>query len=244
MCHGFSLTIATNSFFILWNLTLSYKAACFACSLEQDLNILPNGDQTEVKTVTLCLVTKCFVCQHIYYCCLHSFFTGYVFYCWCLSQIGERGINLSGGQKQRISLARALYYDMVRNSCSEHFHFRVFWYSLYTVLFVKCCFSLQCFFLCCIQDIYLLDDPLSAVDAHVGQHIFKHCIKGALWNKTILFATHQLQVTKKQVCFRLHPRLPEVKHFSLSNRAGREKKVLLQIIFCFRYCCLCFMLHG
>lgn len=43
----------------------------------------------------------------------------------------------------------------------------------------------------------MLDDPLSAVDAHVGQHIFKHCIKGALWNKTILFATHQLQVNKK-----------------------------------------------
>ena len=41
-----------------------------------------------------------------------------------------------------------------------------------------------------------MDDPLSAVDAHVGQHIFKHCIKGALWNKTILFATHQLQVTE------------------------------------------------
>lgn len=40
----------------------------------------------------------------------------------------------------------------------------------------------------------MLDDPLSAVDAHVGQHIFKHCIKGTLWNKTILFATHQLQV--------------------------------------------------
>ncbi|CAH3042269.1 unnamed protein product [Pocillopora meandrina] len=92
-----------------------YKTARFACSLEQDLKILPNGDETE---------------------------------------IGERGINLSGGQKQRISLARALYYDM---------------------------------------DIYLLDDPLSAVDAHVGQHIFKHCIKGALWNKTIIFATHQLQ---------------------------------------------------
>ena len=32
------------------------------------------------------------------------------------------------------------------------------------------------------------------MDAHVGQHIFRHMIKGALWGKTVLFATHQLQV--------------------------------------------------
>ncbi|XP_071839257.1 ATP-binding cassette sub-family C member 5-like isoform X2 [Apostichopus japonicus] len=43
------------------------------------------------------------------------------------------------------------------------------------------------------RDIYLLDDPLSAVDAHVGAHIFNKCIKTALRGKTVLFVTHQLQ---------------------------------------------------
>ncbi|XP_071489513.1 ATP-binding cassette sub-family C member 12-like [Diadema antillarum] len=46
------------------------------------------------------------------------------------------------------------------------------------------------------RDIYLLDDPLSAVDAHVGLHIFKHCIKEALRGKTTIFVTHQLQYLK------------------------------------------------
>jgi ATP-binding cassette subfamily C (CFTR/MRP) protein 4 len=29
-------------------------------------------------------------------------------------------------------------------------------------------------------DCYLLDDPLSAVDAHVGKHLFEKCIRGFL----------------------------------------------------------------
>lgn len=29
-------------------------------------------------------------------------------------------------------------------------------------------------------DVYLLDDPLSAVDAHVGRHLFDLCISGLL----------------------------------------------------------------
>ena len=33
-------------------------------------------------------------------------------------------------------------------------------------------------------DVYLLDDPLSAVDAHVGNAIFKECILGSLQRKT------------------------------------------------------------
>uniref|UniRef100_A0A4D5R9Z5 ABC protein, subfamily ABCC n=1 Tax=Scolopendra viridis TaxID=118503 RepID=A0A4D5R9Z5_SCOVI len=43
------------------------------------------------------------------------------------------------------------------------------------------------------RDIYLLDDPLSAVDAHVGKHIFDQCVRGVLRGKSILFVTHQLQ---------------------------------------------------
>ncbi|CAF1022216.1 unnamed protein product, partial [Didymodactylos carnosus] len=41
-------------------------------------------------------------------------------------------------------------------------------------------------------DLYLLDDPLSAVDAHVGKHIFRHVIgpKGLLAGKTRLLVTH------------------------------------------------------
>ena len=69
------------------------------CSLERDLELFTNGDETFV---------------------------------------GERGSTLSGGQKARINLARCLY----RNT-----------------------------------DIYLLDDPLSAVDVKVGKFIYENAIK-------------------------------------------------------------------
>ncbi|XP_020285395.1 probable multidrug resistance-associated protein lethal(2)03659 isoform X2 [Pseudomyrmex gracilis] len=42
-------------------------------------------------------------------------------------------------------------------------------------------------------DIYLLDDPLSAVDAHVGKHMFDECIDRYLRGKTRILVTHQLQ---------------------------------------------------
>ncbi|KAF9120571.1 hypothetical protein BGW39_011263 [Mortierella sp. 14UC] len=104
---------------ILFGLPLDearYARVIKDCALERDIQILPDGDQTE---------------------------------------IGERGINLSGGQKQRVNIARAVYFD---------------------------------------ADVVLLDDPLSAVDAHVGKYLFKNCILGALQGKTRVLVTHQLHV--------------------------------------------------
>ncbi|ELK01672.1 Canalicular multispecific organic anion transporter 2, partial [Pteropus alecto] len=91
-----------------------YHQTLEACALLADLEMLPDGDQTE---------------------------------------IGEKGINLSGGQQQRVSLARAVYSN---------------------------------------ADIFLLDDPLSAVDSHVAKHIFDHVIgpEGVLAGKTRVLVTH------------------------------------------------------
>ena len=93
-----------------------YDEVVDACALRADLEMLPNGDQTE---------------------------------------IGERGITVSGGQKQRLNIARAIYFN---------------------------------------ADIVLMDDPLSAVDAHVGRHIMDNAICGLLANKCRVLATHQLHV--------------------------------------------------
>ncbi|UJR34945.1 hypothetical protein I4U23_027723 [Adineta vaga] len=42
-------------------------------------------------------------------------------------------------------------------------------------------------------DIYLLDDPLSAVDIKVSKHLFEKSIKEYLGNKICILATHQIQ---------------------------------------------------
>ncbi|XP_055398779.1 ATP-binding cassette sub-family C member 4-like [Bubalus kerabau] len=95
-----------------------YEEVIRACALKADLQLLEEGDLTE---------------------------------------IGERGTPLSEGQKTRVSLARAMYQD---------------------------------------ADIYLLDDPLSAVDAIVSRHLFKQCIRQALKEKITILVTHQLQYLK------------------------------------------------
>ncbi|KAJ9296060.1 hypothetical protein DTO271G3_5635 [Paecilomyces variotii] len=46
-------------------------------------------------------------------------------------------------------------------------------------------------------DIILMDDPLSAVDAHVGRHIMDNAICGLLKEKCRVLATHQLHVLSR-----------------------------------------------
>ncbi|CAK1599824.1 unnamed protein product [Parnassius mnemosyne] len=45
-------------------------------------------------------------------------------------------------------------------------------------------------------DLYLLDDPLSAVDTRVGKHLMSECITGLLRNTTRILVTHQLHHLK------------------------------------------------
>ncbi|XP_008282467.1 multidrug resistance-associated protein 7 [Stegastes partitus] len=96
-----------------------YQAVIEACALSDDLNVLPNGDKTEV---------------------------------------GENGVTLSGGQKARLALARAVYMD---------------------------------------KDIYLLDDPLAAVDTDVAEHLMKKCILELLREKTRILCTHRIEFVNK-----------------------------------------------
>ncbi|PRQ55116.1 putative xenobiotic-transporting ATPase [Rosa chinensis] len=54
-------------------------------------------------------------------------------------------------------------------------------------------------------DIYLLDDPFSAVDAHTAAILFHDCVMDALAKKTMILVTHQVEflseVDKILVCF-------------------------------------------
>ncbi|XP_028400740.1 multidrug resistance-associated protein 5-like [Dendronephthya gigantea] len=80
------------------------------------------------------------------------------------------------------------------------------------------------------KDIYLLDDPLSAVDSHVGQHIFNNCIKGALADKTIIFVTHQLQYLSHcdKVILLKDGRITEMGPYEKLLQDGKEFSGLVQ----------------
>ncbi|XP_044212635.1 ATP-binding cassette sub-family C member 8 isoform X2 [Thunnus albacares] len=110
-------TVVENITFEMPMIKPRYKAVIEACSLQPDIDILPQGDQTE---------------------------------------IGERGIILSGGQKQRISVARALYQQ---------------------------------------TSVVFLDDPFSALDIHLSDHLMQDGILKLLREekRTVVLVTHKLQ---------------------------------------------------
>lgn len=51
----------------------------------------------------------------------------------------------------------------------------------------------------CLQDkdIYLLDDPLAAVDADVAAHLMQKCIMELLRGKTRILCTHRTEFVDK-----------------------------------------------
>lgn len=60
--------------------------------------------------------------------------------------------------------------------------------------------------------IYLLDDPLSAVDTHVSKHLFEQCLRDFLKEKTVILVTHQLQFLQyvDQIVIMAHGRVEAV----------------------------------
>ncbi|KRZ88107.1 Multidrug resistance-associated protein 1, partial [Trichinella sp. T8] len=80
-------------------------------------------------------------------------------------------------------------------------------------------------------DIYLLDDPLSAVDSHVGQHIFENIISnnGLLKNKTRVFVTHGLGYLKDvdKIIVLNHGTISEIGTYNeLLSRKGAFAKLI------------------
>nr|CAC28731.2 related to ATP-binding cassette transporter protein YOR1 [Neurospora crassa] len=79
-------------------------------------------------------------------------------------------------------------------------------------------------------DIVLMDDPLSAVDAHVGRHIFDNAILGLLKDKARILATHQLWVLNRcdRIIWMDGGRIQAVDTFDNLMRDSEEFRQLLE----------------
>jgi ATP-binding cassette subfamily C (CFTR/MRP) protein 4 len=76
-------------------------------------------------------------------------------------------------------------------------------------------------------DIYLLDDPLSAVDAHVAEHIFNECVLNYLKNKCVVLVTHQLKYLSKvnKAYFIENGKLTAIETFNNANHLENDNKI-------------------
>uniref|UniRef100_A0A1Q3F1A4 Putative abc transporter c family member 3 n=2 Tax=Culex tarsalis TaxID=7177 RepID=A0A1Q3F1A4_CULTA len=77
--------------------------------------------------------------------------------------------------------------------------------------------------------VYLLDDPLSAVDAHVGRHLFDHCMRDYLKGKVVILVTHQLQYLQNadQIVILKHGKVEAVGSYDSLRETGLDFAQLL-----------------
>ncbi|EAL40076.2 AGAP006427-PB [Anopheles gambiae str. PEST] len=78
-------------------------------------------------------------------------------------------------------------------------------------------------------EVYLLDDPLSAVDSHVGRHLFDHCMRDYLRGKIVILVTHQLQYLQNadQIVVMMHGRVEAVGTYDKLRESGQDFAQLL-----------------
>jgi len=82
------------------------------------------------------------------------------------------------------------------------------------------------------SSVVLMDDPLSAVDAHVGRHIFEEAICGLLTTRCRVLATHQLHVLARcdRVIWLEHGRAKAVDTFENLSRDNKGFQDLMENI--------------
>lgn len=78
-------------------------------------------------------------------------------------------------------------------------------------------------------EVYLLDDPLSAVDSHVGRHLFDYCMRDFLKGKVVILVTHQLQYLQNadQIVILKHGRVEAVGSYDSLRETGLDFAQLL-----------------
>lgn len=79
-------------------------------------------------------------------------------------------------------------------------------------------------------DIFLLDDPFSAVDAHTGQHLFKECLLGFLASKTVVYVTHHVEFSRPAdlILFMRDGKITESGDYTEILESGEKFKELVE----------------